>query len=590
MANPFDPDERWLNPNEYSVRRELINQTTERGPRPARDTTLPSIFEDAHPWALQWGGTEVWEGRFYATKDFNAGAQKIMENAGKRLTAAAGREGMKIRATVAVTRRSGNNLNLVERATYKFEVAKKVGTEWKFESLGEITLLQSFDKDQMTALEKGTLKSSPTATVLEYSVNGKAVTIDTKKVVRIPTEDVFVSIESKLAGFIEGVKRSTPQKQTTQGKEIKKAEKEAIRKADEESAARTHVPDPEPNRLTDNKAKENTGVKGGRPTDAERATTHTPPPASTPPQSTKDRLSTASREAPSSSQLTTLETELSRGRMEVSRTSGNGVKVVFKTVGKAGRTLVGKGIGAIRSYNQVASVLQLLDDRIPVLDPNVLIEKELSSQVAEGVQRGVKWLNKTYPPLDDLFPADQKLGMEYENAEIAYQTAREQLEEGNGRIWEAALKAGKASGGWARDHWDIAHKKVLECIKDMDSFSDKITERSGILAGKVNELDWFESEIEPYRSALYQVSQELEHLADLALRIPGGYSFGLGLFQWSQFVYGLGGQVGGLTNAISDIRSTYNKDIEKGGKVQDDISALIKKWGTIVATADSAAR
>src|SRR5215210_6299308 len=131
--NPFDPREGWLNRDEFSVRREIIPVTTERASH-SQPKNLPPVFEDAHPWPLQWGGQEIKQGRFYAHKKFNAGVQKRVENAGARLAQTAKDQGARIRGTVAVTRYKEHNL--LERATFKFEAVFKIGNDYKIAPLG----------------------------------------------------------------------------------------------------------------------------------------------------------------------------------------------------------------------------------------------------------------------------------------------------------------------------------------------------------------------------------------------------------------------------------------------------------------------
>ncbi len=190
------------------------------------------------------------EGRFYAHDRFNNSAQRIAEGAGKRLAETARAQGARIRCTVAVTRYK--ELNLLERATYKFEAVFKIGDHYKIAPLGEFTLVQDLSQEQRTALVRGTPLSSGGSGVMEYRLDvklggkleSKVVKIDPDKLVKIPHGDVFASLESKLADFIEGLRTVTPAAKTSRGREIQKLEREAIVKADKESKARTTAEPP----------------------------------------------------------------------------------------------------------------------------------------------------------------------------------------------------------------------------------------------------------------------------------------------------------------------------------------------------------
>ena len=237
--DPFTPIAGYLDEtrDQFSVRREIIPDLTKRGSPPPQAKHLPSIFEDAHPWPLQWGGTEIKKGRFFATKDFNAGAQKSLENAGVRLAEFANEHNVRIRATASVTRYKERNL--LERATYKFEA---VSSQGKVEPLGEVTVTQSLTQKQRTALVEGTLISRPDEAVLEYRLKGELVRIDTKKLVVISSDDVFASSEERLGDFIVGLEPVTTRRpKSPRAKAAAGAERQAIVEADKKSAQRTAV-------------------------------------------------------------------------------------------------------------------------------------------------------------------------------------------------------------------------------------------------------------------------------------------------------------------------------------------------------------
>jgi hypothetical protein len=265
-ADPFLPEERWLNRDEFSVRRRIIPTTTPRLPAPIQPRNLPSICEGAHPWPLQWGGKDIREGHFYAHKIINAGAQKRLENAGLRLAETARAQGAEIRCTATVTRYK--QANLLERATYKFEAVFKVGDP---QPLGEITIAQNLSFEQRRALVEGTLISDAITadTVLEYRWNGKVVKIDPKKLFRISTSDVFASL-TKLGDFVHGLKRTSRERRTPRGRQIQKAERARIAQADKEASARATPPDSP--HLTKNNGVEGRSVESGRPTATQRGT------------------------------------------------------------------------------------------------------------------------------------------------------------------------------------------------------------------------------------------------------------------------------------------------------------------------------
>jgi hypothetical protein len=567
--NPFDPQERWLNRNEFSVRREITPVTTPRGSH-SQPGNLPSVFEDAHPWPLQWGGPEIKQGRFYAHKKFNSGVQKRVENAGARLAQIAKNQGARIRGTVAVTRYIEHNL--LERATFKFEAVFKIGNDYKIEPLGEITILQDFTPEQRTAFVKGTAIPSKDVDVLHYQLGTKVVDIDPVKAIKIPPGDVFASLEGKLGDVIHGLKTQTKEGKTATGKQIEKAEKDAIIKADKKAAANTTALPAKSPRATDNKGISDHHVADGRPTQVERATTAVPTASGLPSSSTvQEKLDNfVSRKPPSAEQVKILEASLNKGMTNVTDVGGNRIKVTVKK----GSLMAVKASKV--ANNPVVGVLSLIDDRIPDLDPNSLIQGAVQKYVTAGIQRGLQWLDNDYPPVENLLKAEAKARENYDKAKAELND-----QESN---WKRFLKLLPPTD----KIWQFANKKVTLYLDVLDIYWGLIESRNMRLAA-TKELAPLPDHIQTYVSILAKLASELEDKAGIALMIPHGYYFGLELFRYSQFVWNLVKQVSALGSAIGFRESEYKGAIEKGITLQREIKALSDKWEGVLATAQEAA-
>jgi hypothetical protein len=514
MPDPFASDERWLSRDEFSVRREIVPQTTPRGSPPPKAKFLPSIFEDAHPWPLQWGGKEITEGRFFAHKDFNAGVQKRMENAGVRLAETAKQQGVRIRCTVAVTRYKERNL--LERVLFLFEAGFEVSKgQWTFEPLGEITAVQDLTQEQRVALVEGTPMSPPGAAALEYKLKGKTVTIDPKRIAKVPTDDVFASLDRKLGDFITGLKRTTKEPKTPRGKQIEKAEKAAIREADKESLARTSATGRDP-QLTGDKGTAARGVEGGKPLRTERATARpTPSPSTTttttpsgtnkPAATLQDRINAASRTQPTAEQVEALERALSNGETEVASTGGNRIRVTVKQVAKKG---AGVAKGGIRA---VAGLLPQI--------AGVIVQHEVDSYVSAGVERGIKWIQANYPNPEDVAP-------DHPTTRVNALAARKELE-AKGSLWRAQAAPGAKYGIQARGD---AIKSIEKNLHAVDQYNNYLVERLTKISAKHDQLYPVWDEVDRHQQAVYTLANELENKVELAAMLPGGYNFALELF------------------------------------------------------------
>ena len=545
--------------------------TAERGAH-SQSKFLPEVFEDAHPWPLQWGGTEVKEGRFYAVKPFNAGAQKRIENAGRRLAEVARHEGASIRGTVAVTRYQQRNL--LERATYKFEAVIKVGDEYKIAPLGEITLTQDLSPEQRRALVEGKLISDGKARVLEYRLDNRVIRIDTEKAPRIPSGDVFVASESRLADFIHGLKKSTPEPKTAQGKQIQKDERAAIVNADKESKDRTAAkPAAKPAaapQATDNKSTEARTMTQGRPTQAERAAPR-PPQAASPspaPAAAKFKPASPSPIAPNAEQVKQLEKSLSNGMTRVVDAGGNHVKVILKK-----GALV--GVGAVKGYNQVSGVLQMLDERIPVLDPSTLMQNAIEKRVSGGIEEAFKWLNTNYPPVQNFLKREEK-------ARESSIKASEMLAAGE-PVWRTVLSHPLVYPSNTR----VAIDAVMKQLTALYDYGRLIDVRIRKLA-PTKELALLETQLDQYVSALRNLASELEDKAELALMLPFGYYFGIELLGWSFFVQNISGTISSLSGALYQRQYDYQEAVDKGIKVQEEIKAVLNRWDPLIVSAQQA--
>jgi hypothetical protein len=562
MADPiFQPVERWLNRDEFSIRREIIPNTTARGSPVSQPKFLPSVFEDAHSWPLQWGGPEVEKARFYAHKQFNAGAQKRMENAGRRLAEMARKEGARVRATVAVTKYKERNL--LERVTYKFEGVTKANV---IEPLGEITIVQDLSQEQRTAIVEGQLVPQRGGSdVLEYSFKGRTVKIDPTKMIKISPDDVFASLDSRLADFIHGLKKGPlahgPKAPAGgQGGETKPAsptrqEQAASRQL---GGARTA----EAPRLTGNKATDTRMLGGGRPAPAQRAATRPIPPSPTPraPDPATIVSSTPPRQA-SPAEVRALEKDLASGETEVVNIGNKTARVTVKEIGAIFKT----GVKAA-ARTLLPSIIGLLEQKI------------IESKVASGVERGINQLYTQYPQVRQIL--DEKASVR-----AAYQKAKSNLDT-NGKVWQAQIERATTYGSKT---WDEAHNAIIDNVSAIGWYYQTVMDRNHKLNVMINELGRLGNEIDAYSSGLVRIANEMEGKVLLTLRVIGGYPFALELFGWAQFMRQMADNVGSYQAVRSEIERGYTDAFEAGTKLEIELSDLIDRWNTVLANAEQAA-
>jgi hypothetical protein len=242
------------------------------------------------------------------------------------------------------------------------------------------------------------------------------------------------------------------------------------------------------------------------------------------------------------------------------------------------RGVIKAGLKASKFAPGVTALLHLIDERIPVLDPNTLMQKWVERRIGAGVERAIRWLDANFPPPGVFAPENSTLRARSEAA------TGELVAKGN--VWRAQIKPGSQYGFQAHED---AEKSIAKNLDAVDRYSRHLADRVSKLAVKRDELHPITNNVEPYISALDTLANELEHKVELAAAMPGGYYMALELFSLAQFVRGVSKLVGQITTFIDQKDRDYRQAIDTAHKTLDQLERVEDEWSQVLMSAQQAA-